>query len=136
MARRLIIQIMLLLSAVTVYAQPLAIPEGTHCDECGMTVDPHSKFASEVLDERGRQLFFCDIGDMLYHFRTSKGSVRAVYVRDFPSGSWIDGGKAWYVQNKKFATPMGWGIAAFSSDDEAKKWGMPVDFDAAYGLAK
>ncbi len=119
---------------LSAYAQPVAIPEGTHCDECGMMVDPHSKFASEVSAEKGRQLFFCDIGDMLYHFRTAKNTIRSVYVRDFPTGAWIDGRKAKYVLNKKFETPMEWGIAAFSSDSEAKKWGIPRDFHAAFAL--
>ena len=121
---------------LSAYAQPVAIPGGTHCDECGMMVDPHSKFASEVTAEKGRRLFFCDIGDMLYHFRTSKGAIRSVYVRDFSTGVWIDGTKAWYVMNKKLGSPMGWGIAAFSNDSEAKKWGIPYDFNAAFGLAK
>src|SRR5271157_4657243 len=56
------------------YAQPVAIPEGTRCDQCGMAVDRNSKFAAEVINEKGGKMFFCDIGDMLYHFRTSKSA--------------------------------------------------------------
>jgi copper chaperone NosL len=118
------------------YAQPLPVPEGEHCAECGMTIDRDSKFASEVIDAKGGRLFFCDIGDMLYHFRKTKSVIRSVYVRDFTTGAWIDGRKARYVPNKKFVTPMSWGIAAFSSNAEAVKWGVPADFDAAFGLAK
>ncbi len=121
---------------VFAYAQPLPIPEGTHCAECGMAVDRDSKFAAEAIDVKGRKLFFCDIGDMLYHFRISKSAIRLLYVRDFSTGAWIDGRKARYVLNKKFVTPMSWSIAAFSSNDEAVKWGVPADFDAAFGLAK
>ncbi len=119
-----------------VYAQPVAIPEGKHCDECGMAVDRNSKFANEVIDEKGRKLFFCDLGDMLYHFRTSKNAIRAVYVKDYAGGAWIDGRKARYVRSKKFDTPMSWSIAAFRTDAEAGKWGNPVDFAAAFGLMK
>jgi len=121
---------------VFAYAQPLPIPEGTHCAECGMTVDRDSKFATEVIDVKGGRLFFCDIGDMLYHCRISKSAIRSLYVRDFSTGAWIQGRKAWYVLNKKFVTPMSWSIAAFSSNAEAVKWGVPADFDAAFGLAK
>src|SRR5271157_3544199 len=88
------------------HAQPLAIPEGKHCDECGMIVDRNSKFANEVIDEKGGKLFFCDLGDMFYHFRTSKNTIRTVYVRDYASGEWMDGRKARYVRSKKLETPM------------------------------
>ena len=121
---------------VCAYAQPLPVPAGEHCAECGMTIDRDSKFASEVVDVQGGRLFFCDIGDMLYHFRTSKSAIRSAYVRDFTTGGWIDGRKARYVSNKKFVTPMSWGIAAFSSNAEAVKWGVPADFDAAFVLVK
>jgi copper chaperone NosL len=123
-------------AAPDAYAQPLPIPAGERCAECGMTIDRDSKFASEVIDVKGRRLFFCDIGDMLYHFRKSKSAIRSVYVRDFNTGAWIDGRKARYVPNEKFVTPMSWGIAAFSSIEEAMKWGAPADFDAAFALAK
>ena len=118
------------------YAQPLPVPAGEHCAECGMTIDRDSKFASEVIDVKGGRLFFCDIGDMLYHFRKSKSSIRSVYVRDFTTGEWVDGRKARYVPDKNFVTPMSWGIAAFSSNADAVKWGVPADFDAAFGLVK
>ncbi|MGD0282226.1 MAG: nitrous oxide reductase accessory protein NosL [Dissulfurispiraceae bacterium] len=118
------------------YAQPAPVPAGEHCAECGMSIDRDSKFAAEAVDGKGGKLFFCDIGDMLHHFRKSINTIQSAYVRDFTTGTWIDGRKAWYVQNKKFLTPMFWGIAAFSTDAEAKKWGLPVDFDAAFGLAK
>ncbi|MBF0559805.1 MAG: nitrous oxide reductase accessory protein NosL [Nitrospirae bacterium] len=122
--------------AVAVYAQPLTIPQGTHCAECGMAVDRDSKFSASVIDEKGGKLFFCDIGDMLYHFKKSKAAVQSVNVRDYASGAWIDGKKAWYVLNKKFVTPMYWSVAAFSTEADAKKWGAAAGFDSAFGLIK
>lgn len=117
-------------------SQPLLVPEGTKCAECGMIVDQNSKFASSVITKDDRNLFFCDIGDMLFHFRAGREKIKDVYVRDYDTGERIDGRKVFYVLNKKIATPMSWGIAAFTEESAAKKWGTPVDFDGAFTLLK
>jgi len=132
----LLIFALVLTCAVAVYSQPPPIPQGAICDECGMAIDRDSKFAASVIDKKGGKFFFCDTGDMLYHLKKTKMTVQSVYVRDYASGEWIDGEKAWYVLNKKFVTPMYWGIVAFRSDAEAKKWGHVVDFNSAFGLIK
>lgn len=117
-------------------AQPFPIPDGSKCSECGMSIDGNSRFASETLTNDGKRLFFCDIGDMLFHFRSSREKINSAYVRDYSSGEWTDASKASYVFNIKFNTPMSWKIAAFSSEAEAKKWGNPVDFNGAFKLLK
>ncbi len=118
------------------YAEPFPVPEGARCAECGMAVDKSSKFSSEVETEDGKKLFFCDIGDMLVHFKSSKNKIKNVYVKDYTKGDWTDGRKTYYVLNRKFSTPMSWGIAAFDSESEAKKWGSPADFNGAFRLLK
>ena len=117
-------------------AQPFPVPQGTMCSECGMMVNPDSKFSVELVTTNGKKMFFCDIGDMLRHFRSDRGTLKTIYVKDYMSGGWIDGEKALYVLNKRFSTPMSWNIAAFSSESEAKKWGSPVGFSGAFGLLK
>lgn len=128
--------IFILLFSVYSYAQPHPVPHSTRCDECGMLVSPDSKFIAEVVDRKGKKLFFCDIGDMLSHFRTDRDGIMAVYVKDYVSGDWIDGKKSLYVFNKEFKSPMAWNIAAFGKDSDAKKWGSPVDFNGAFGHLK
>lgn len=118
------------------YAQPVPVPEGARCDECGMSLDRDSKFLSEAITRDNKNLFFCDVGDMLFHFRSKRDLLKIAYVRDYVTGGWIDAGKALYVPNKKFKTPMSWGIAAFAERSDAAPWGTPVDFDSAFGLAK
>jgi copper chaperone NosL len=129
--------IILSFSAVS-YAQPYAIPPGARCDECGMAADANSKFVSVVIERSGKKQVFCDIGDMLLHFRTGsrQATIGSVYIRDYNTGEWIDGKSALYVMNKKLATPMAWGIAGFKKTSEAEKWGTPVDFDKAFNLAR
>ena len=117
-------------------AQPFPVPQGAKCDECGMSVERDSKFVSEVLSSDGKNLFFCDIGDMLFHFRKDREKIKAVYVKDYGSGEWVEGKKAFYVLNKGIKTPMSWGIAAFAGQSGARNWGSPVDFGAAFTLIK
>jgi len=118
------------------YAGPYSVPAGTKCDECGMTVDQNSKFISVVTGKEERKLFFCDIGDMLYHFRSTGDEIRSVSVRDYVTSEWIDDRNAFYVMNKAFITPIGWGVAAFSKESDAKQWGSPVAFQNAFSLIK
>ena len=137
--RRLIsLSVLFALLAVSelLYAQPFPVPQGTMCSECGMMVNPDSKFSVELVTTNGKKMFFCDIGDMLRHFRSDRGTLKTIYVKDHMSGGWIEGEKALYVLNKRFSTPMSWNIAAFSSESEAKKWGSTVGFSGAFGLVK
>jgi nitrous oxide reductase accessory protein NosL len=118
------------------YSQASPIPEGAGCAECGMMVDTNSKFSTEVITDGGKKLFFCDIGDMLRHFKSDRGKAKTVYVKDYVNGQWLDGKKAFYVSSKRFSTPMSWGIAAFGEQSEARKWGNPLDFNRAFKLLK
>lgn len=137
--RRLIsLSVLFALLAVSelLYAQPFPVPQGTMCSECGMMVNPDSKFSVELVTTNGKKMFFCDIGDMLRHFRSDRGTLKTIYVKDYMSGGWIDGEKAFFVLNKDIKTPMSWGIAAFAKQSDAKKWGTPADFSTAFTLTK
>ncbi len=118
------------------YPQAFPVPQGTKCSECGMSVVEDSKFVSEAVTGDGKKLFFCDIGDMLVHFKSDRKKLKTVYVKDYTRQDWIPGEKAFYVHDRRFSTPMSWGIAAFREESEAKKWGNPVDFDGAFRLLK
>lgn len=126
----------LLVFSGLLYAQPLPVPPGATCDECGMSIDKGSKLLGEALTTDGKKLFFCDIGDMLFHFRKEREKIKAAYVKDYATGEWIEGEKALFVLNKDIKTPMSWGIAAFAKQSEAKKWGTPVDFTTAFTLIR
>ena len=103
--------VFLLLLASVAVAQ---IPEGARCAECGMKIDPNTPYVSYVVTNDGKTLYFDSIGDMLIHFLKKKGDLKEVHVKDYSTGQWIDGKKAFYVKNlKEFSGPMDWGIAAF-----------------------
>jgi nitrous oxide reductase accessory protein NosL len=121
------------LSLVLILALAAAIPAmaGTvSCAECGMTVDLNSKFSAKILQGKDAA-YFCDIGDLFSYIKRKGLGTGTAQVKDFPSGEWIDADKASYVRaEKKFRTPMGWGIAAFKEKSRAGESGAVMDFAA------
>lgn len=99
------------------------------CTECGMKVDITSKFSAKTM-QGDTTLYFCDIGDLFAYLKKHTVNNARIEVKDFASGAWLDARKAFYVHaEQKFSTPMGWGIAAFMSKDDAAKFGTIMDFD-------
>jgi len=101
------------------------------CAECGMVVMKDSKFSAKML-QGNTTLHFCDIGDLFVFLKRKGVKDAGAEVKDYMTGEWIDARKAYYVKSdKKFNTPMGWGIAAFKDKSEASKSGSAMDFDSA-----
>ncbi|HWR97469.1 MAG TPA: hypothetical protein VN317_03535 [Candidatus Methanoperedens sp.] len=98
------------------------------CVECGMSAEVAGRFTSR-LTTGGTTRYFCDIGDLVAFIERTRPQGFAASVRDFPSGDWLDAGAARFVLDKKaYATPMGWGVAAFR--DGASVAGPTLDFEA------
>ena len=103
--------------------------ENVTCTECGMAADTNSKFAARIGQDKA-SLPFCDIGDMFSYLKRKKPANIRPEVKDFPSGEWIDARTAFYVHaEKKFKTPMGWGIAAFRDRSRASEYGDVMDYE-------
>lgn len=128
------IKLVLLMTLVFVpsvaFSAPPDIPSGAMCDECGMKVDAKSPFAAQAT-VGGKTLSFCDIGDMLSHYKNAKTKPENAYVKDYRSNSWIEAASAYYVKSFAFRTPMGWGIAAFKDEKDAAQAGKPMTFQEA-----
>jgi nitrous oxide reductase accessory protein NosL len=110
------------------------VPDGAVCAECGMKVDPESKFISYILASDGKKLYFCDVGDMLIFLADKNREAKGIFVRDYQTGEWMDGKASCYVKNEGFKTPMGWNIAAFKDPAGCGKWGETKDFAGAGDL--
>ncbi len=122
--------VLLLLSAGAASA------ETVKCTECGMTCDLASKFIARIV-QRDQTNYFCDVGDLFSYLNRKKPDVSRVEVRDYESGAWTDAHKAYFVRaEKKFRTPMGWGIAAFADKGKAAEYGAAMDLDAAAKAVK
>ncbi len=118
-------------STVAILLAAMAAAEMMHCTECGMMVDPVSKFSSRIM-LKDKSLPFCDIGDLLTYLNKNNREDIRLEVKDYVSGEWIDGRTAFYVHTeKKFQTPMGWGIAAFRNKKDATGYGTVIDFNGA-----
>jgi nitrous oxide reductase accessory protein NosL len=102
---------------------PVAVPDECYCTECGMTINKSSLFASEIILKDGKAVFFCDLGDMMLYYGRNKGAkVSVVYVKDYVSGTWVDGRKAYFLSGAGVRTPMRYGILAFGAKADAEKF--------------
>jgi copper chaperone NosL len=134
--KRLVVLLILLLSALVLYAAAPESALAAGCAECGMMVDRESKFCAKIV-QGGKTSLFCDIGDLLTHLNKKSLSPAGAQVRDYKTGEWINADKAFYVHAEKaFKTPMGWGIAAFKNKEDAAAFGKPLDLAGILGAVK
>ncbi len=122
----------LLYTALLVFMFSLpVVAETITCAECGMKSDLASKFTSKIVQGE-KTLYFCDIGDLFTYLNRKKPQNVQAEVKDYNTGEWLDVRKAFYVRaEKKFRTPMGWGIAAFKDKSDAAGFGGVMDFEGA-----
>lgn len=127
---RLLRTIALTLSVIVLSFTAISATETIKCSECGMMVDVNSKFASKIV-QSDKTLYFCDIGDLFTYLKKNKQNSFKIEVKDYKTSGWIDARTAYYVHaEKKFSTPMGWGIASFKDPKDASEFGTVMDFDA------
>ncbi len=90
------------------------------CAQCRMIIEDE-RFACAAVSPDGRYLKFDDIGCMAAHEKENGQALRA-WVRDAEGDGWIAREKAGFVHSKDLVTPMGCGLAAFSTEARAKKF--------------
>lgn len=96
------------------------------CEACGMIIS-EARFAAATALDGGEALRFDDIGDMLaYHASRPEIDVRAWFVHDHPSETWLEGHQATFVQSSEIASPMGHGIVAFADPAEAEAYALEI----------
>lgn len=84
------------------------------CQECGMIISD-ANFAAATIDLKDNAHKFDDIGGMLiYHMDHPEFQVRAYFVHDYQTGTWLRGETAFYVRANLPDAPMGDGIVAFA----------------------
>ncbi len=96
------------------------------CDECSMLISD-AKFAAATIDLKGNARKFDDIGGMLvYHMEHPEAQVRAYFVHDYDTQTWLRGETAFYVRSPQIHSPMNDGIAAFADGASAKTFASRV----------
>ena len=84
--------------------------------ECGMIISDLN-FASQVVAPDGRTWFFDDHGCMAAWLSDKPFKDEAIiWVKDLPTGAWIDGKLAWYSRTDQ--TPMSYGFGAYRTHQE------------------
>ncbi|MEK7788140.1 MAG: nitrous oxide reductase accessory protein NosL [Chloroflexota bacterium] len=106
-------------------AEPVAPPEINYghdfCDECNMIIG-YDKFAAATILASGEAHKFDEVSNMLfYHLKHPDEQVRAWFVHDYASKTWIRGETAFYVQSAAIITPMNDGIIAFEQEADAQE---------------
>lgn len=89
------------------------------CDQCHMIIS-EARYASAYRNADGEAFVFDDIAEMLAHI--AAGTVPTddrVWVHDFFTEEWIGAPAAWYVRGA-IETPMGGGIVAFATQEDAQ----------------
>ena len=108
------------------------------CKECGMIVSEDRSCSAWLIDIGGsyEAEVFADVGCMLDRERRGEaGNITARYFHDYPSRAWIVGKEPVFVMSEAIHTPMGSGIAAYSSNAEASEAarqfaGLVIDWSA------
>jgi len=95
------------------------------CDDCGMIISD-ARYAGSYLYETGekryKSLIFDDIGDMMGYIKDHpEHKIAGMWVHDLESEEWIEAQSAFYVISPEIPTPMGHGILAVSSEEQAAR---------------
>lgn len=116
--------------AATAFAleAPVEIGKTDTCVYCGMPIRD-LRFACEVVYRDGRVIKTDEIGEMFENLPKieSDPAIVSVFVHDYYTGKWIYGKEAYYVLGGEVFTPMGYGIVAFETLDEAKRFAKERD---------
>jgi len=79
------------------------------------------KFAAAIRLKNGEAKRFDDIGCMIDYLNKNKVSPKSNWVYDYINKEPIHAEDAFFVDSDNLITPMGFGIAALKSNDEALK---------------
>lgn len=97
---------------------PLVLDEDA-CSFCRMAISQR-EFAAEAVTTSGRVERFDDIGCLLDWRREREiPEGTAFFVVDSHNGEWLDAEEAAYLRSRAIPTPMGSGLVAFGSREEA-----------------
>lgn len=92
---------------------------GERCAYCTMSIDD-ARFASAWRTPSGGERHFDDIGCMVNAYRREgPASDSRFWVHDYRTQEWLEVGAAAYLIAPSIKTPMGYGVAAFSTAAEA-----------------
>lgn len=98
------------------------------CSVCGMAVSDGRYAAALVSRDAGRDevRLLDDLGE-LSRCELPEHRRVALFVRDAETQAWLPAETAFYVKAESLRTPMGYGIAAFSTAERAERRRLELD---------
>ncbi|MFN7065908.1 MAG: nitrous oxide reductase accessory protein NosL [Aquificaceae bacterium] len=118
--KKLFISALLLLSFSLAFSQPKEPPKGERCVICGMDVNTDPRLTSQLKLKDGSYKFSLSPKHAIQYYLENEDKTEQLWVKDYESGKWIDGTKAFYVAIKE--GPMGYDLAAFQSRISAQRF--------------
>ena len=91
------------------------------CDACRMTISD-GRFGAQLHSRGGAEDVerFDDLGCLLGARREKPLDLQAVFVRVYDRSAWVRGDRAWIARSTELKSPMGYGLAAFSTEEAAR----------------
>ncbi len=112
--------LMLLLWTLSAFPQPKEPPRGERCVICGMDVNIDPKLTSQAKLRDGSYRYAESPKHILKYYLENREKVAELWVKDYKSGRWIEGTKAFYVPIKE--GPMGYDLVPFRSRLDAQEF--------------
>lgn len=99
---------------------PAAIRFGEDgCDHCRMIISEAPWAAQARWQHRVER--FDDVGCLAQRLKSAPDPApQELWVAESGSGAWIDARRAVFVQDPNLRTPMGWGLAAYRDESQAR----------------
>ena len=112
--------LMMITLSLIAFSQPSQKLEGKRCVICNMDVNMSPELTSQVKLNDGTYKFAESPKHILQYYFKNKEKVKEIWVKDYNTGKWIDGKRAYYVVIEE--GPMGKDLAPFKSRIKAKKF--------------
>lgn len=92
----------------------------TACAQCRMLIS-EDRFAAAAKTHDGELQTFDGIGCLLRYAAEHPGAVERSWVHDYESARWLDAQDAFVVRSQELTTPMGDGVIAVSTQEQADR---------------
>jgi len=90
------------------------------CEVCGMIIS-EARFATACVTSDDEGHGFDGVGEMLiFIHQHHEGEIRQCFVHDYDTEVWLTVDNAYYVISENVHTPMGFGIVAFETSEQAE----------------
>ena len=100
--------------------QTIKVPHDAKCPVCGMFVSKYPRWATEVVLDDGKELYFDGCKDMFKYLLSHKVAIKEIFVTDYYNQNEIKAKKAYYVIGSDVLGPMGAELIPFALESDAK----------------